>query len=104
MEAYTLSLLTRRFLSNNNLSGTVPSSFGLLTSMFLLCARSERLSSIDPSYTDMPCSMLDSNHLSGTIPPSLGSMNGLVILCVRSACPVVVIGGNFGHLTTHAAI
>lgn len=77
-------------LYGNQLSGTVPQSFGSLTGLTWLCvlaflSRCTLAAVLHPVRSD-----LSYNQLSGTIPSSLGSLTRLSNLCVTCVPPPAV--------------
>ena len=67
-------------LSNNNITGTLPSTIGLLTKLQQLCVLSHELHLLPTFISPLLCCIdreLGQNSLTGSIPSSVGSMSSL---------------------------
>ncbi|WMV57240.1 hypothetical protein MTR67_050625 [Solanum verrucosum] len=86
-ELFSLSSLQLLNLSSTNISGSIPSSFGLFTHLRLLDLSSNSLSGPVPSelggLTSLQFLFLNSNRLSGRIPYQLANLSSLEILCLQ---------------------
>ncbi len=81
--------VTEIILSNNNLSGTIPSSIVDFPNLIILRLYSNQLSgsilSVLGNLSNLTDLQLNSNQLSGTIPPELGNLSICsCILCNRN--------------------
>ena len=79
-----LSSLTQLWLSENQLSGSIPAELGNLTSLTWLWLSKNQLSGTIPTELGQLSSLtqlwLDDNRLTGSIPAELGSLTGLTFL------------------------
>ncbi|CAN6448787.1 unnamed protein product [Victoria cruziana] len=79
-----LSSLTQLDLSSNQLTGSIPSSFSNLSFLTRLDLSSNQLTGSIPSSFSTPSSLtylfLDNNHLTGSIPSSFSNLSSLLVL------------------------
>ncbi len=91
-------------LSDNNLSGTIPTELGDLTSLQTLSLYSNSLSGTIPTelgdLTSLQTLSLYSNSLSGTIPTELGDLTSLQTLSLYSNSLSGTIPTELGDLTS----
>jgi hypothetical protein len=85
-----------RRLSNNGLTGTLPTELGTMDALSYLCVRRPHPPCLDACavtglWTEcgggLRCRGLENNDLTGTLPTELGTMDALYYLCVRRPHP-----------------
>ena len=91
-------------LSNNGLSGTIPTELGNLTRLDILFLSSNELSGTIPSelgnLTRLEYLYLSENELSGTIPPELGNLTLLEYLYLNDNALSGTIPTELGNLSS----
>ena len=91
-------------LDSNSLTGTIPSQLGYMTSMTLLLLYSNNLTGTIPSQFEYMTSLtslgLNNNSLTGTIPSQLGSMTNLTYLYLYNNSLTGTIPSQLGHMTS----
>jgi Leucine-rich repeat (LRR) protein len=99
-----LSMLQYLGVYSNQLSGTIPSSLGDLTSLQYLYLDTNQFSGTIPSSLGYLSSLkrlyLNTNDLSGTIPPSLGKLSALQKLFLNTNQLSGTIPSSFGNLSS----
>ncbi|MEM6642459.1 MAG: FG-GAP-like repeat-containing protein [Bacteroidota bacterium] len=93
--------VTKLFLSNNNLAGTLPSEIGDLTALTdLALSRNALTGSIPPEIGDtrLDTLILSSNQLSGTIPEELYDLDDLIRLSISQNELTGTISSSIGNL------
>ena len=86
-ELGNLTKLVWFYLNTNNLNGTIPTELGTLTKVQNFALNNNQLSGTIPaelgSLTDLRDLFLNENNLSGTIPPELGTLTNLRYLLLN---------------------
>ncbi|KAM0917444.1 hypothetical protein ACQ4PT_009514 [Festuca glaucescens] len=97
-----LRTLTSLDLSHNELTGSIPSSMGLLTELDTMLLHANKIRcSIPPAFanlTKLRFLILQENQLSGEIPRQIGKLSNLVSLNLSSNHLVGTIPCEVGHL------
>ncbi|XP_051186165.1 uncharacterized protein [Lolium perenne] len=98
----TLRTLTSLDLSHNELTGSIPSSMGLLTELETMLLHANKIrGSIPPAFanlTKLRFLFLQENQLSGEIPRQIGKLSNLLSLNLSSNHLVGPIPCEVGHL------
>ena len=98
-----LTNLTGLLLAKNELSGAIPSELGQLTNLTVLYLRDNQLSGSIPSQlgqlTNLEFLVLGGNQLGGAIPSELGQLTNLTGLDLAENELSGAISSDLGHLT-----